>query len=116
MHALVYQILDAKMAYATIFFENPQSGQIKEAPVGFSWTTFFFGLFPALLRGHWVMVLVMFLLSIITFGLSWLVFPFIYNKMYVRYLIGEGFKAKGASQEIGALSQKIGQEIPVLSA
>lgn len=102
------------MAYATIVFEHPQSGRIKEAPIGFSWTTLLFGFFPALLRGHWAMAVVMFLLSFITFGISGIVFAFIYNKMYVKYLIGEGFKAKSASQDIEFLSQKSGQMIPLL--
>lgn len=104
------------MAYATIYFEHPQSGRIKEAPVGFSWTTLFFGFFPALLRGHWVMAIVMFILAVLTFGLSGLVFPFIYNKMYVKHLIGEGFKAKSASQDLSFLTQKMGQQIPQLAA
>jgi len=39
------------MAFTSIMFENPNTGVIKGAPVGFSWMTFFFVLFPALFRG-----------------------------------------------------------------
>ncbi|MEO8244583.1 MAG: hypothetical protein ABI832_20000 [bacterium] len=102
------------MAYAKIYFEHPQSGRIKEAPVGFSWTSLFFGFFPALLRGDWLMAVVMFMLGPITFGISGFVFAFIYNKIYIKHLIGEGFKATSASQDLHFLTQKIGRKIPQL--
>lgn len=104
-----------KLAYATIYFEHPQSGRIKEAPVGLSWTSLFFGFFPALLRGHWVIAIVMLILGFITFGISGIIFAFIYNKMYIKHLIGEGFKATSASQDMNFLTQKMGQQIPHLA-
>ena len=30
------------MAYDTAILQHPVTGQIKEAPIGFSWTMFFF--------------------------------------------------------------------------
>jgi hypothetical protein len=41
MGAMINGVL--KMAYTSIMFENPNTGAIKEAPVGFSWTTLFLG-------------------------------------------------------------------------
>ncbi|MGH8655103.1 MAG: hypothetical protein ACREYE_24345 [Gammaproteobacteria bacterium] len=58
------------MAYNTIHFQHPTTGQIREAPVGFSWTCFFFGFFPAFFRGDWKWGIIMLLIALITFGLS----------------------------------------------
>lgn len=102
------------MAYAKIFFENPRTGQMKAAPVGFSWTTFFFGFFPALFRGHWSGFLIILLISLITFGLSNLVFMFIYNKMYINHLLSEGYRAKSATNDLDYVQQKLGMHLPRL--
>lgn len=103
------------MAYAKIYFQNPMTGQVKEAPVGFSWTTFFFGFFPALFRGHWVGFAILFFVGLITFGISNLVFMFIYNKMYIKHLISEGYKAKGGSADLDFIQQKSNIQIPRLA-
>jgi hypothetical protein len=104
------------MAYTSIIFKNPNTGAMKEAPVGFSWTTFFFGFSPALFRGDWKWAIIMLILAIITFSLSGLVFMFIYNKLYIRDLIGAGYKAQSiASGDMAFASAKVGMEIPMLN-
>jgi hypothetical protein len=65
------------MANNTIYFENPRTGQMKEAPVGFSWTTLLFGPLPMLFRGNWKWFAITLILALITAGLSSLVFMFI---------------------------------------
>lgn len=103
------------MAYTTIMFENPHNGNIKAAPVGFSWTTFFFGFFPALLRGDWKWAVIQFIVSIFTYGLSGLLFMFIYNKLYIKDLISAGFKAKSiANGDLDFAASKLGIDIPRL--
>ena len=102
------------MAHSKIYFENPRTGQVNEAPIGFSWTVFFFNFFPALFRGHWAGFAILLLAAVFTFGLSAWVFMFIYNKMYVKYLIGEGYKAKSGTADLDYLQQKMGLEIPRL--
>ena len=77
------------MAFTTISLTN--GVEIKEAPLGFSWTTFFFGFFPALIRGDWIMAVVLLLLGMITWGISGIVFAFIYNKMYAKSLLNKGW-------------------------
>ncbi len=103
------------MAFTSIIFKNPNTGAIKEAPVGFSWTVFFFGFFPALFRGDWKWAIIMFIAAVITMGLSSLVFMFIYNKLYIKDLIGAGYKAQSiASGDMSYAGAKVGMEIPQL--
>ena len=74
-----------------ITLTNEYTGQYKSAPTGFSWTTFFFGCFPALFRGDWKWAAIQFGLALVTAGISWLVMPFIYNKLYLKDLLNSGF-------------------------
>ena len=103
------------MAYTTIIFEHPQTGRMREAPVGFSWTVLFFGFFPPMFRGDWKYAIVMFLIALVTFGLSHFVFIFIYNRIYIKDLVGEGYKAKSiGSGNMNEASAKVGFKIPML--
>ena len=78
------------MAFATIKLKSKQAG-IKEAPVGFSWTTLFFGAFVALFRGDWTWALIMLIAQFITFGLVGILFGFIYNRLYIEGLLKQGY-------------------------
>ena len=80
------------MAFATINFEK--NSLTKEAPVGFSWTTLFFGFFPALIRGDMKWAVIIFAATFVTFGLAGIVFAFIYNRLYIQSLVEKGFKIK----------------------
>ena len=102
------------MASGSITFENKNNGTIKVAPIGFSWTTFFFSGFPALLRGHIVMGIVIIVLAMVTMGFSSIIFAFIYNKMYINYLIGQGAKMSSSTMSDDALKAKLSMEIPKL--
>lgn len=104
------------MAYANIYMKNPSTGAIKEAPVGFSWTNFFFGFFVPCFRAHWGMAVIQIALAIVTFGISNFVFPFIYNKIYINYLLGEGFKVTSATQDVALLATSLQRELPILES
>ena len=84
------------MAFATITFKS-NSGIVKDAPVGFSWTTFFFGFFPALIRGDWLWAVIIFAAAFVTFGLAGIVFAFIYNRLYIQGLLKHGYKVQNYS-------------------
>lgn len=76
------------------------NGLVKEVKVGFSWTTFFFGFFPALFRGDLKWAAIMFIISLVlgsfTFGfgglVSGIVFAFIYNKIFIKELLEKGYE------------------------
>ena len=92
-------------------FEGPQ-GQLREAPVGFSWTTLFFGPFPALLREHWVGAVAILLLVMITAWLAPLVIAFLYNKWYIKHLISNGYKVAEADRSVADISAYLGLRLP----
>lgn len=86
------------MNFKEITLTNGYTGQYKTAPIGFSWTTFFFGCFPALFRADWKWAAIQFILALVTGGLSWLVMPFIYNKLHLKDLLNKGFLPTDDSQ------------------
>lgn len=100
------------MSHATISFKHPLTGAIKNAPVGYSWTTLLFGFFVPLLRGHWVGAVFILALSMFIFLFAGVVMSFIYNKMYIKHLIGEGYKVSDASEDIAMLAVKLKLTLP----
>ncbi|WP_429970827.1 hypothetical protein ACQW5G_07450 [Fructilactobacillus sp. Tb1] len=87
---------------------NPATNQVKNAKIGFSWTTFFFGFWPALFRGDWLWFMVMLVAEILlgfrTYGFGSLIvffiFAFVYNKLYINGLLNKGWQpANAASNE-----------------
>lgn len=71
--------------------KNSVTRQVKQTKVGFSWTTFFFGPLPSLFRMDWVNCFIMIGAAFLTMGISWIVFPFVYNRMYIAHLLRKGF-------------------------
>lgn len=94
------------MAYAKIHVTN--GIDIKVAPIGFSWTTLFFGFIPALIRGDWKWAVIQLICSILSYGLSGFVFMFIYNKLYAKDLLNKGFKVMKID---GAVDEKIKSDL-----
>lgn len=66
---------------------------LKECPVGFSWTTFFFGPFVPLTRGDlkWFVIMLIFAITIIGW-VAMFVFCFKYNKLYIKDCLEKGYK------------------------
>ena len=79
------------MAYKKINLRNPDTGIIKEVPVGFSWTVLIFGFFTPLLRRDAKWTMIIFICSVFTLGLSSIVIAFIYNKIHLESLLEDGY-------------------------
>jgi hypothetical protein len=81
------------MAYGTVSLTN--GIEVKTAPVGYSWTMFFFGCFPPFFRQDWMWGICLLIAGIFTWGLAGFVASFFYNKVYIKNLINKGFKVNG---------------------
>lgn len=96
--------------------KNPTTGLTTDGFIGFSWTSLFFGEFPALIRGDVVAGIVLLLLGLVaaalSAGLLWfvvgIVWAFIYNKKYTVALLEKGYlfaddeaKVAGAKAALG---------------
>lgn len=68
------------------------AGQITQVKYGFSWTFFFFGSLVPLFRGDIKWFLITLIFVMLTFGVSQLVFMFIYNRLYISDLLNKGYK------------------------
>lgn len=98
------------MAFASIYFQD-KNRIVKEAPVGFSWTTLIFGFFPALIRGDWLWAIIILGVGVFTFGISTIVFAFIYNRLYIQGLMKNGFKVKNYAGEKARIEIKAGIQL-----
>ena len=67
-------------------------GQVKTVKEGFSWTVLFLGVFVPLFRRDFKWALIMAIVGFLSCGISWLVFPFFYNKVYIEDLIDKGYR------------------------
>lgn len=77
--------------------KQESTGLVKDCKLGFSWTTFFFGFWVCVFRQDWKHMIIQIVAAMLTFGFSWLVFPFICNKMYVRTLLEKGYTPVSAT-------------------
>ena len=103
------------MAYATLLMERPKNGQRRMAPVGFSWTAFLFGPLVPLLRRDITNLVGYMLLGVATLGLFQLIFPFIYNKIYIKGLIKNGYMVRSVTKgTVEEASFRLGLDLPTL--
>ena len=101
------------MAYAKIIFEHPSTGIIKKAPVGFSWTILFFEPFVALVRCDFGGAILLLILAPLTFGMSCIIAPFVYNKLYIKKLLKKGYcVAEINGSDIATLKNKLQINLP----
>lgn len=91
----------------TIQLQHKDTAVIRNAPIGFSWTSLFFGFWVPLLRGDFVWCLLYIILSTVSLGLFWIIFPFIYNKIFLRKLLEKGYNPANESSRRALVDRKI---------
>jgi len=83
-----------------IRMKQKDTGLTKDGFISYSWTTLFFGSFPAPFRGDFITLIGVFvmvmILGVISFGIgafiAMIVWSFLYNKYYTRKLIEKGYQ------------------------
>lgn len=91
-----------------VSLRHPTTGLTKKGLYGFSWTTLFFGPFPALLRGDWLVGIAILFAALITAGVSSIVIAFFYNKHYTTKLIEKGYELSDTEDENAAARVALG--------
>ena len=92
----------------TVMMKHPDLGIVKKGFFGFSWTTFFFGGFPALFRGDLFIGLLVIIINFITFGVAGLIWAFFYNKSYTIKLVEKGYKFADSEGIVSLAKSKLG--------
>jgi hypothetical protein len=100
----------------TVRLKHKPSGIMKDGYYGFSWTSFFFGGLPALIRGDVGYGLAVLLVGIVfgafSAGLLWfvisLIWAFIYNKNYTHRLLQSGYEFNDAPERVAAAKSALG--------
>ena len=83
----------------TVIMKQKSTGLLRMGYFGFSWTTLFFGFFPALFRADFITFIGGFIVSsmiaILTkgvgMGVIFIIWAFMYNKYYTRNLLERGY-------------------------
>mgnify|MGYP000031646104 CR=1 FL=1 len=118
------------MATETLHFKSKHTGQMKQAPVGYSWTTLFFTAFVPLLRGDWKWTGIMLLIILLLAGSLTAIAPSVpvqsisvwtgiilgsfYNKAYVKGLLSKGFEVSSVEKgEVEQVEIKLGLTLPI---
>jgi hypothetical protein len=117
------------MANNNIHFKNPNTGETRKAPVGYSWTVFFWNFIPPLFRSDWKGSGLIFIVTMVVFILLsdfapnpavagvWvgIVFSFFYNKIYIKSLVKKGFQSYRVDHgDLTELVNKVDSSIPIL--
>lgn len=102
------------MAFTKLIMKNKNTNDIRNAPVGFSWTVLFFSFLVPLFRKHYSAVVLWLVFSVLTFGIALLFFPFQYNKEYIRHLVKKGYVVRHSEVPVDILESKLKMTLPAL--
>ncbi|MCE2574367.1 hypothetical protein [Komagataeibacter sp. FNDCR2] len=104
----------------TVRLRHKETGILKNGFYGFSWTTLFFGAFPALFRQDFITFLGFFavwvVVGVISFGFASVVlgiaWAFMYNKYYTTRLLQQGYVFDDTAHNVTAASLALGVALP----
>lgn len=91
-----------------VMMKHPQTGLVQKGFFGFSWTTFFFGGWPAIFRGDIVVGVMFIVLQFFTFGIASIIWAFLYNKSYTRKLLEKGYQFADGEGVVSLAKMKLG--------
>lgn len=105
----------------SVQLKQKNSGVMKTGYYGFSWTTLFFGGFPALFRGDFLTFIgifaVLFLVGFVTFGvgafIAMFVWAFFYNGYYTKKLLEKGYAFSDFQHINEEAARSLGVSIPI---
>ena len=66
------------------------SGLAKTGYIGYSWTYLLFGWFVPLIRGELGIAVLHLVITVVSAGISQLIFPFIFNRQYMQRMLTAG--------------------------
>jgi hypothetical protein len=83
---------------------------------GFSWPCLGFGCFWFIYKGMWGWGIISFAIAFVSFGLSWLVFPFFANEQYAKSLVAKGYLNEAQAKEQDRRTQQMSSSGAATSA
>ena len=83
------------------------SGIAKSGYVGFSWTYLVFGWFVPVIRGELGVGVLHLVITFVSFGLSQLIFPFLYNRQYMNRMLTAGWALDTNDPNYGVAKEKL---------
>ena len=87
---------------------NNKAKIVNNGYYGYSWTYWLFGGFVPLFRGEIGTGILHIIFQFLTFGISQLIFPFLYNKQYSHRMIEKGYEVKKDNENIKIIKAKLG--------
>jgi len=86
---------------------HPVNDSTEEIWEGFSWPCLFFGFLWYMYKGMWGWGIIAAILAFVTFGISWLIFPFFANEQQARHLLKQGYLNEDQWKERQQLSRAV---------
>ena len=91
---------------------HPVSGMAKDGYVGYSWTYLVFGWFVPVVRGELGIGVLHLVITLVSFGLSQLIFPFLYNRQYMVRMLTNGWELDASDPNYELARRKLNIKSP----